>query len=189
MPDMPELRNAAKILKEQLPVIAATTAVNFYQQSFNSQGMYGRERWRKRRGNADAGRNVLIGKGSGALRRSIRQQHYSTGDGSVVEVFTNQVYAKIHNEGGKFVPTAKQRKFFWAMHHEAKKGAADTAPTVGKRGKMRKATAKNVRLNAEAEMWRNMALAKIITVPQRQFMDIQSQGMSESLKRLIVIKV
>lgn len=170
----------------QIPTVAATTAVNFYQQSFNSQGMYGKPRWKRRRSDTDASRNVLIGKGSGVLRRSIRQRHYTSGNVTIVEVFTDQKYAQIHNEGGTYTPSAKQRAFFWAMHYQAKK---DSAPTVGKRGKELKVNRRQKRANQQADMWLAMAMAKTITMPQRQFMDIQAQGISPSLVRLIEIKV
>jgi phage gpG-like protein len=192
LPDLSEWQKKMKGSVMQFPTVAATTAVNFYQQSFNSQGMYGKPRWKRRQSDTDQGRNVLIGKGSGALRRSIRQRHYTSGNATVVEVFTDQKHAQIHNEGGTYTPSAKQRAFFWAMHYQAKK---DSAPTVGKRvntdGRpyQLKANRRQKRASKEADMWLAMAMAKTITMPQRQFMDIQAQGISPSLVRLIEIKV
>jgi phage gpG-like protein len=171
-------------LKLHLPNLAAGAAVNFYTRSFNEQKMIGKPRWKKRVGNTDPGRNILIGKGSGALRRSIRARISGTGQQATVEIYTHLPYADAHNEGATITPTAKQRKFFWAKHYEAKETAEASKP---KREKS-KGTKKYQKANSEADMWLGMALAKKIEIPQRQFMDIQREGISLFLERYIKLQ-
>lgn len=132
---------------QQLPMLAGNMALNFFQDSWTRQGYIDQRYipWKKRRSSETGkSRAILIGKGSGALRRSLR---LTSGPG-YFEVGTQLPYAKIHNEGGTMTVTPRQRAFFWYKHSEAK-------------AKRRK---------TEAEQWKHLALAKTITIPKRQFM-------------------
>ncbi|RMF46261.1 MAG: hypothetical protein D6751_05455 [Deltaproteobacteria bacterium] len=132
-------------------------ALNFYKDSWRRQGYIDTRfrRWAPRQ-DPDQGRAILIGKGSGRLRRSLRLR---TGS-DWWEVRTDVPYAKIHNEGGTIrqVPTPRQRKFFWARYKR-----------TGDAKWKRFALAKELR----------------ITIPQRQFMDIPGQGLSPFLEKRI----
>lgn len=76
--------------------------------------------------------------------------------GNIAEVYTHIKYAKIHNEGGVIAVSSRMRRYFWAMY---------------------KATGQ--------PHYKYMALSKEITIPQRQFMDIEGKGMSPFLERRI----
>jgi len=129
----------------QVPMLAGNMALNFFQDSWTRKGYIDTRYvpWPKRKG-IDNGRGLLIGPGSGHLRRSLR---LTSGRG-YFEVGTSLPYAKAHNEGAIITVTDRQRAFFWAKHSKAKRRKrAD-----------------------EAEMWKRMALSKKITIPKRQFM-------------------
>lgn len=98
---------------------------------------------------------------SGNLRRSIK---YNVRDGMIL--FSSSLpYASIHNEGGEITVTAQMKKYFWAMYYKAS-GAITTKKDGGESG-----SKKNVKLTAEAEKWKSLALMKIgqkIKVDKRQ---------------------
>ena len=82
--------------------------------------------------------------------------------GNTVTIYTDKVYAEIHNEGGTITVTPKMKKFFWFKNKEAKEaGDLDLA-----------------------EQYKWMALAKKITIVQREFM-----GESDELNEKIVAKI
>jgi phage gpG-like protein len=75
-----------------------------------------------------------------------------------IEVTSPLPYAALHNDGGEITVTAKMKRFFWAMHLKAKGAKA--------RG------ARAVKLNAEAEHWKGLALMKVgskMKIPRRRF--------------------
>lgn len=89
-----------KSLQRSLPVIVAETAKNFFQDSFRNQGFTdsGLKKWKKRKGNTDPGRGVLIGKGSGTLRNSIRVK---TATMKKILITSDLKYSAVHNYGLK----------------------------------------------------------------------------------------
>lgn len=101
---------------------------------------------------------------SGILRRSITSR---ISDESIT--WTSSVpYASIHNDGGEIIVTTKMIKFFWAMHFKA----------AGAVNKSAGGTARNIRLNDEAQKWKNMALMKVgtvIKIDKRQFIGSHPQ--------------
>ncbi len=136
--DFPDFKKQSIEMEElfrNLPIWADNATLNFSKDSFRRQGWIDErfERWQKRKG--DRPGNTLIGKDSGALRRSLRL----TVGNDYFEIHTNKKYAQIHNEGGTITqkPTRKQRKYFWAVYYKYK--------TMKPR---------------RAAMFRNMALAK-----------------------------
>ncbi|EKT4520783.1 hypothetical protein JE950_002442 [Flavobacterium psychrophilum] len=95
-------------------------------------------------------------------------------------------YASIHNQGGEIIVTEKMKRFFWAMYFESsgaisksieqKDGSRVLFVSSDSKSRMNKqATSKskrNIRRNAEALMWKNLALQKVgakMKIKQRQF--------------------
>lgn len=100
---------------------------------------------------------------TGVLRGSIESD---IGKGKL-EYSSSEPYASIHNEGGEIVVTQKMKSYFWAMYYKAM-GAVTTTKVKGERSKSKK----NQNLEAEAAMYRNLALMKVghvMKIEQRQF--------------------
>ena len=97
----------------QVPKVVGITAVKLFDDNFKKQGFDtggGINMWQKRK-DEDTGRAILIGKGTGALRRSIRV--LSATQNSVVIAAGNDSdirYAQIHNEGGLVTGTANVKQ-------------------------------------------------------------------------------
>ena len=91
-----------KSLQRSLPVLVGETAKNFFQDSFRNQGFTdsGLKKWKKRKGNTDPGRGVLIGKanGSNTLRNSIRVK---TATMKKILITSDLKYSAVHNYGLK----------------------------------------------------------------------------------------
>lgn len=89
-----------KSLQRSLPVLVANEAKNFFQDSFRNQGFTdsGLKKWKKRKGNTDPGRGVLIGKGTGTLRNSIRVK---TATMKKILITSDLKYSAVHNYGLK----------------------------------------------------------------------------------------
>lgn len=89
-----------KSLQRSLPVLVGETAKNFFQDSFRNQGFTdsGLKKWKKRKGNTDPGRGVLIGKGTGTLRNSIRVK---TATMKKILITSDLKYSAVHNYGLK----------------------------------------------------------------------------------------
>lgn len=167
--DFPDFKKTSMELKEvfeNLPAWAGNAALNFYKDSWRRQGYIDRgfQRWPGRKAPEES-RGILMK--SGALRRSIRLR---TGLGWW-EVYTDSKYAKAHNEGEtiKQTVTARQRRYFWAMHAKYKKAG----------------------LTSQAENWKRMALSKTLTIkmPRRQFMDVPGGQPSVFLQKRIVMHI
>ena len=80
-----------------------------------------------------------------------RSIHVSIATFRKIEIESGLDYSQIHNEGGVIKISNKQRKYFWAMFYET-----------------------------EDDFWKNMALAKQIVIPKREYM-----GKSKKLQRKI----
>lgn len=162
-PDFEVTRTSIDDLFRNLPTWAGNSALNFFLDSWKKEGFSDREfrAWKKRRQHVE-GRNLLVGKGSGKLRRSLRVRIGR----DFFEVYTTMPYAKIHNEGGTIEQelTDRQRKYFWAQYYREKR-AGNTD---------------------RADMFRRMALTKkatlSITIPKRKFMG-RSRKWEEGLVR------
>lgn len=96
---------------------------------------------------------------SGRLRRSIR----ACTTKNSIRFMSDCEYADIHNAGGTILVTSKMKKYFWAMYYKNQQGLYMSIKTKDYKTKT------NIKKNAEAEFWANMARAKKITIPQRQF--------------------
>lgn len=107
---------------------------------------------------------------SGAGRRSINSKI----EGATIVWRSSLPYMAMHNEGGEIIVTAKMLKFFWAMYYKA-------SGAMGKGNSQR-----NVRLSAEAAIWKSLALMKPgakMKIPQRRFIGDHPK-VDESIKRV-----
>lgn len=140
-----EAERRVAAFEKRLPLLVGNEIVNFMLDNFDKQGFQdsGLEKWQQRKDGSDSSRNILIGRGSGRGRRSLRITRKSD---DYVQAGTDLEYMAMHNEGGQ-IPvsvTKKSRKFFWAMYYKTGN-----------------------------EMWKGMALTKkkqmIINIPERRF--------------------
>ena len=164
-------------ITHDLPEILGNKAASMFRQNFQNEGFFGKKWGEVRRRHpefkfpgADGSRKILSGR-TGNLGRSIR---YKVGKGQAV-VYSDAVYAKIHNEGGEIPVTAKMKKYFWAMYYQTK------GKTVGRTKKQRDI------LTKQAKLYRAMALKKIgsaIKIPKRHFLGKSPKPEAE-LKKLI----
>ncbi len=100
---------------------------------------------------------------SGKLRRSVKSKQNSTS----VTWSSSLPYARINNDGGEIEVTANMKSFFWAMYYKS-----SNAILFNVRKKEMANTARNKKLSAEAQQWKNLALMKIgskMKIEQRQF--------------------
>lgn len=168
-----DIANKISKLRSNLPILIGNEVVNFALDNFAKQGFdkgAGLNKWADRGGRSGIdprpGGNILVGKQSGRLRRSIRRTRTTK---TSVTVGSDEEYAGIHNEGGTITVkiTAKSRRYFWAMYYEnggGKKGKEDPK---------------------EAVYWKWMALTKKnvmkIKMPERRFL-----GPSKALNKRII---
>jgi phage gpG-like protein len=161
--DIQEATRQLQQFRRDLPLLVGNEILNFALDNFEAQGFKDRsvKRWPDRKHDPDTGRAILVGKGSGRLRRSLRITRHAI---NYVEVGTSEKYAKPHNEGLaiKVSVTPRSRKFFWAMHYNYKD--VDTQ---------------------KAEMYKALALTKktnlTIQMPERRFI-----GKSDELNKRIL---
>ena len=103
---------------------------------------------------------------SGKLRRSLIAKQSS----GAVTWSSSLPYATIQNNGGEIKVTAKMKSFFWAMFYKA--DGAITMKRKADNDVVMRETARNQKLSAEAQQWKNLALQKvgaIMKIQQRQF--------------------
>lgn len=161
-----ELQN---YLAKDFPRLVANDALAHFDDSWQNEGFTDEKgtfkKWEDRKEPIDPeekkpNRGILIGKGSGILRRSLEAKSITT---SRIVIGTPIKYAQIHNEGGTIVqtPTFKQRMFF------SHKGDASKTTKA-------------------ANTWAKMSLAKklVIPIPQRQFMGNSKPLLDKMEKRL-----
>jgi len=100
----PQLEAAQKKFKANAKIIlaqAANEAVNHFKANFKLGGFMDRslEKWKPRKNNKDKGRGILIGKGSGRLKRSIKRSSLSATRTIIGVSGTPTKYASVHNFG------------------------------------------------------------------------------------------
>lgn len=117
-----ELQEAFKELAHQ----AGKEYMEHFQASFDNEGFTDDKlvKWakRKKKDKNKKKRNLLVGKGSGRLRRSFRKKVR----GTKVLIYTATPYAEIHNEGGIVKATVKVR----AHTRKSKRGRKKTVTKV-----------------------------------------------------------
>lgn len=97
-----EIKKNWETNKKSISRKIGTIAVNHFKNSFRTGGFTDNSlsKWRPRKNNFEPSRAVLVK--SGDLRRSIR---IKSNNGNRVVIGTTGVnYARVHNEGGKFIP-------------------------------------------------------------------------------------
>lgn len=80
-------------------------ATELFDRNFEQQGFFGKK-WQSRKNNSDPGRGILMGRGSGRLRKGVKTPQRN--GNSLVWNF-DVPYAKIHNEGGTIKTTQSVR--------------------------------------------------------------------------------
>lgn len=153
-----QLQALKDYITNDAPVVIGVLATNHFKENFN-QGSFDGKKWASRKMKRTGSTNSQLPLSqSGDLKESI---DYKV-NGQNVTIYSDSVYAKIHNEGGKIAVTEKMKKYFWAMHYKYKNsGDLDIA-----------------------DGFKFCALAKEITITQRQFM-----GPSEELDKEIEEKL
>ncbi|MEG3973445.1 hypothetical protein QT970_02350 [Microcoleus sp. herbarium8] len=82
-------------------------ATELFDRNFEQEGFFG-SKWKQRKNDSDPGRGILMGKGSGRLRRGVGITKRS---GNTITWQFDVPYAKIHNEGGIIKATQNVRAF------------------------------------------------------------------------------
>jgi phage gpG-like protein len=169
-------------VRKQVPVFLGNEAVKFFKDGMRREGVVdGRFKpWPKRAGPPkDLNRRSL--RKSGRLFRSIRVLRKGKNDQIVIGPGAeSRRYAELMNNGGKITVTPKMRKFFWAMYF---KEAGSNEKKYG--DSVRDSDIRKfVKESANADFWKNLALAKTITVPPRPFI-YQSRTLQIQLTNLL----
>lgn len=152
------LEAAKKYIADDVNQVIGIEAVKHFKNNFMEEGFDG-NKWAARKTKVKLQKRTLTGQGSGDhLGDSI---DYKV-DGKTTIIYSDKLYAQIHNEGGEITVTPKMKAFFWAKSKEAK-DAGDTELQ---------------------EQFKWMALSKVITIKQRLFM-----GPSNLLNEKIISKI
>lgn len=148
-------------IRQRAPQVIAETATEHFKRSFRTKSWDG-EAWPDAKNPPGHGSLMVR---SGALLSSIRPTVVTQDEVRISAGGPKVPYAEIHNKGGTIeqVPTAKQKRFFWAMEI---KNPSDQVGEVGK--------------------WGAMALARKLTIniPKRQYMGKSSLLNTEILGRI-----
>ncbi|MBS1641325.1 MAG: phage virion morphogenesis protein [Bacteroidetes bacterium] len=157
-----KLQNAKDYLQKKVTTVIGVEAVKHFKNNFQLEGFIDSalKKWEsrkiKRLGSTD---NQKILSKSGELADSIDFRI----ELSTIIIYSDKIYAQIHNEGGKITVTDKMRKYFWAMYYLAKKESNTIA----------------------AEQYKGMALAKVIVMPKRKFMG-DSAVLNEAIRNKLM---
>lgn len=157
-----KLNLAKQYLQDDVKDVIGTEAVKQFKKNFEQEGFVDKNvsKWagRKTKRSGSTNSQKVLSK-SGELAESIDYRK----EGEGVVVYTDKPYAEIHNEGGEITVTPQMKKYFWAMHRQAKDGGDLDM----------------------ADQYKGMALAKKITMPKRQFIG-ESEVLTENITNKIV---
>lgn len=152
------LRNHAKELANayasRWPRMMRTEAVQHFRHGFREGGFRDAdlERWDVTR-RQSVPFNGVLGSYGPLVSRSGDLQHSIDGrpEPGAVTIFSTSPHARYHNEGAAATVTTRMKRFFWAMHYEAKQKYGSDNP--------------------ETEFWKNMARTskRQILIPRRKF--------------------
>lgn len=115
---------------------------------------------------------------TGKLRRSITPKS-SNGQ---ISWTSSLPYANLQNQGGEVVVTDKMKRFFWAMFYKS-----TNAVTFAVKTKSEAKTKRNIKLTADAAIWKALALQKVgakMKIKQRQFIGDHPQ-VRERIKSVV----
>jgi len=156
-----KLQAAKQYLQTSVLTVVGQEAVNHFKNNFQVEGFVDKNttKWATRKTKRLGGTysQKVLSK-SGELADSIGFEI----KGNTVTIYTDKLYAQIHNEGGRIEVTAKMKKYFWAMHYQAKQAGNAAA----------------------ADQYKSMSLAKVVVMPKRMFI-----GNSEQLNQNIIDKI
>lgn len=159
------LAAAERYFENDVPVVIGVEAVKHFKESFQDEGFTDSslKKWDTRKTKRLEGTNTqkILSKSS-ELGESIDYRI----EGSTVVIYSDKPYAQIHNEGGTIPVTEKMRGYFWSQYYKAVDLTGDKEDEL-------------------AQQFKNMALAKTITIQQRQFMG-DSQALIEKISNKIV---
>lgn len=163
MPDIQIVIQRYNAFLKSMPQLVADVLIDWVLDNYDRQSFDGKA-WPERK-DGDSSRALLIKTGRG--RRSIRVSRQTP---KTVEVTTDLIYMKAHNDGETITMqiTPRMRRFFWAMHYKFE------ADGEG-----------NLIIPEDQVKWKWLALKKgntiTFTMPQRQFI-----GPSEEIDRRLV---
>lgn len=160
--DLQRKINAAKLyLQGDVKDVIGIESVKHFKRNFEQEGFVDNNvsKWaaRKTKRSGSTNSQKVLSK-TGELAESI---DYKVA-GDVVVIYTDKPYAELHNNGGELTVTPQMKKYFWAMHKQAK-------------------DAGDLEL---ADQYKAMALAVKIVMPKRQFI-----GESQTLNNNIIDKI
>lgn len=149
-----KLKNFTESIVRQV----GTDLTDAFDTNFTNKAFFDRK-WKSHKMNAKHG---LLAK-DGHLRGSVKNPSIT---GDRIKWNIPLPYAKIHNEGGEIMITAKMKSFFWAMFYKSSNAITKTTTGKVRNGK------RNEALTQESQQWKALALKKLgdkIIIPQRQF--------------------
>jgi phage gpG-like protein len=149
--------NADSFLKNILTDVKVKAA-ELYDSSFETKSFFG-NLWPASKHPKNHGSTLLR---TSQLRNSI---NYNITNNTII-ISSPLPYASIHNNGGTIIVTAKMKAFFWWQYKQV------TGSYTTKKDGSKSNNKRNVKLTAEAEMYKAMALLPIgykIIIKQRQY--------------------
>lgn len=174
------LQDLRTLVDRKIPVATGKFAKDHFQENFRKGGFVDRglHAWppAKRLSSGDTSAAAQHGTLLSTRNHLFSSIGYRPSTAQVT-VFTDVVYAEIHNNGGTVHPTItpKMRRFAWAKYYAL--GGGGKGSQKGRKGAKKASSAS---ASGEAEKWKALALTKkeslTIHIPKRQFM-----GPSEEL--------
>ena len=159
------LKDLMHIRSRVVPIKVGKEVVSSVRQNFRSGGYYG-DTW-KRTKRQDVPFKGAAGSYGPLLSKTthlMSSTDYVPGDAQVT-IYNPVPYARYHNEGAESKVTPKMKKYFWTKYYDITKITKDDSKANKRR--------KRMRVPAEADFWRNMALKKPgsrIRIPRRRFL-------------------
>lgn len=129
-----------------------------FDQNFEKRSFFGQPWQAPKRQKKDS-----ILNDTGTLRASITKGQIQ---GKNISYTSSVPYAAIHNEGGTITVTTQMKKYFWAMYY------ATSGKVKLKKDGSRSQSKTALRLSAEAQYWKSLALMKPgsrLKIPERRF--------------------
>ena len=174
------MKEIEQLIARRLPVAAGKFAKRHFQDNFIKGGFVdgGLHAWppAKRLSSGAPGADSQYRTLMSARNHLYGSINYTPGMAKVT-IFTDVIYATVHNDGATLHPriTPKMRRFAWAKYYAL--GGGGKGSQKGRKGPKKGNPATS---SGEAEKWKALALTKkeslTIHIPKRQFM-----GPSEEL--------
>ncbi len=187
------MKEIEQLIARRLPVAAGKFAKRHFQDNFIKGGFVdgGLHAWppAKRLSSGAPGADSQYRTLMSARNHLYSSINYTPGMAKVT-IFTDVIYATVHNDGATLHPriTPKLRRFAWAKYYEL--GGGGQGPENGPKGAKKRAQGGRAgkAVPEEAEKWKRLALTKkeslTIVIPRRQFL-----GHSEELDAILTAYV